>query len=204
MQRMVSSVPLPDLVRKVTSDHSGSRLGELREMVESLLSTYGLELNVFNGAVNVFHHDSRQMQKAHCALRVQGSSVRAVMNISLDKPNAVEYKEALEITSNRGDVLQLTEGGNASLSGDSRGAAKSRATDAGFGNALARLRSRRAGSGYTGPLDRCRSTGLNFMTASDQMHSQEQSSPEEAYFEERLVGELGEAEHRGRLMSFMY
>ena len=204
MQRMVSSVPLPDLVRKVTSDHSGSRLGELREMVESLLSTYGLELNVFNGAVNVFHHDSQQMQKSHRALRVQGSSVRAVMNISLDKPNAVEYKEALEITSNRGDVLQLTEGRNATLSGDSRGAAKSRATDAGFGNALARLRSRRAGSGYTGPLDRCRSTGLNFMTASDQVHLQEQTSPEEAYFEERLVGELGEAEHRGRLMSFMY
>jgi hypothetical protein len=204
MQRMVSSVPLPDLVRKVTHDHSGSCLGELREMVESLLSTYGLELNVFNGAVNVFHHDSQQMQISHRALRVQGSSVRAVMNISLDKPNAVEYKEALEITSNRGDVLQLTEGGNASLSGDSRGAAKSRATDAGFGNALARLRSRRAGSGYTGPLDRCRSTGLNFMTASDQMHLQEQTSPEEAFFEERLVGELGEAEHRGRLMSFMY
>ncbi|KAL3919253.1 MAG: hypothetical protein SGILL_003847, partial [Bacillariaceae sp.] len=50
MQRMVSSVPLPDLVRKVTSDHSGSRLGELREMIESLLITYGLELDVFSGA----------------------------------------------------------------------------------------------------------------------------------------------------------
>lgn len=43
MQRMVSSVPLTDLVRQVTSDHSGSRLGELREMVESLLAT--LDLN---------------------------------------------------------------------------------------------------------------------------------------------------------------
>jgi hypothetical protein len=52
------------LVRKVTSDHFGSRLGELREMIESLWSTHGLELNVvFSGAVlnellNVFHHDS--------------------------------------------------------------------------------------------------------------------------------------------------
>ena len=58
MQHMVSSVPLPDLVRKVTSDHSGSRLGELREMIESLLSTYGLELKVFNRAVSIFKYDS--------------------------------------------------------------------------------------------------------------------------------------------------
>lgn len=84
MHRMVSSVPLPDLVRKVTSDHSGSRLGELREMVESLLSTYGFEVNVFSGAVNVFQHDSTEMQRMHRALRVQGASVRKVMNIPLD------------------------------------------------------------------------------------------------------------------------
>jgi hypothetical protein len=59
---MVSSVPLPDLVRKVTTDHSGSRLGELREMVESLLNTYGFELDVFTGAANAMHEDVKRME----------------------------------------------------------------------------------------------------------------------------------------------
>ena len=57
MQRMVSSVPLTDLVRKVTTDNSGSRLGELREMILSLLRTYGQERAVFSGAVKVMKFD---------------------------------------------------------------------------------------------------------------------------------------------------
>jgi hypothetical protein len=71
MQRMVSSVPLPDLVRKVTTDHSGSRLGELREMVESLLNTYGFELDVFTGAANVMHEDVKWMEREHRRLKVR-------------------------------------------------------------------------------------------------------------------------------------
>jgi hypothetical protein len=39
-------------------------------MIESLLSTYGLELNLFSGAVNVFRYELQQMQIAHNALRV--------------------------------------------------------------------------------------------------------------------------------------
>jgi hypothetical protein len=70
MQRMVSSVPLPDLVRKVTTDHSGSRLGELREMVESLLNTYGFELDVFAGAANVMHEDVKRMEEEYRRLKV--------------------------------------------------------------------------------------------------------------------------------------
>jgi hypothetical protein len=201
MQRMVSSVPLPDLVRKVTSDHSGSRLGELREMIESLLSTYGLELNVFSGAVSVFHHDSQQMQNTHRAIRVRGSNVKAVMNIPLDTFSS-QNKATLENTSNSGDILQLTETGNASVVDSSR-ISKSRAAEQGLGNALARLRSRR-GQCVSRPVDRCRATGLNFMTSTELSYSQGELSPDVTFFEDRHSGALGEAEHRGRLMSFMY
>jgi hypothetical protein len=72
MQRMVSSVPLPDLVRKVTTDHSESRLGELREMVESLLNTYGFELDAFTGAAHVMHEDVKWMEREHRRLKVRG------------------------------------------------------------------------------------------------------------------------------------
>ena len=208
MQRMVSSVPLPDLVRKVTSDHSGSRLGELREMIESLLSTYGLELNVFSGAVNVFHHDVQQMQKVHRALRVEGSSVQAVLNIKLGKSIASEHKSSLESLSTGGDVLQLAETGNA-ISLNSPRRTKTGAAETGLGNALARLRSRRReGVSDSGDpsSDLChQAKGLSFMTSEDQLYlNSSDPSPDAFYFEERLVGELGEAEHRGRLMSFMY
>jgi hypothetical protein len=201
MQRMVSSVPLPDLVRKVTSDHSGSRLGELREMIESLLSTYGLELNVFSGAVNVFHHDSQQMQKTHRALRVRGSNVRAVMNTPLDKSS--QRNSNIETTINSSDILQLAETGNANLVDSSR-PNKSGGTEQGLGNALARLRSRRAGKTASRPVDRVRATGLNFMTSNELSYRQGELSPDVTYFEDRHSGALGEAEHRGRLMSFMY
>jgi hypothetical protein len=71
MQRMVSSVPMPDLVRKVTTDHSGSRLGELREMIESLLGTYGYELQVCSKAVKVMNHDVKIMEQENRRLQVR-------------------------------------------------------------------------------------------------------------------------------------
>ena len=214
MQRMVSSVPLPDLVRKVTSDHSGSRLGELREMIESLLSTYGLELNVFSGAVNVFHHDSHQMQNQHRALRVRGASVKVVSNIPLDT-NAIASapnKTTLENTLNSGHVLQLAETGNASVvaeDADSSFHKTSTAAEQGLGTALAKLRSRRRRAGQnitniTRPVDRCRASGLNFMDDKELSYTKGELSHDATFFEDRQSGLLGEAEHRGRLMSFMY
>jgi hypothetical protein len=46
--------------------------------------------------------------------------------------------------------------------------------------------------------------GLNLMTTTDILYRQGEVSPEAMYFEDRLSGMLGDAEHRGRLMSFMY
>ena len=219
MQRMVSSVPLPDLVRKVTSDHAGSPLGELREMIESLLSTYGMELHVFSGAVGIFHHDSQQMQKKHLALRVQGAGVREVTNIPLafdaQKKNSAQIV-TLEGIGNSGDILKLVENGNAAVVADESNTrtSKSRAVEQGLGNALARLRSRRNAAASSvnhrgSALERCQgggagaaATGLNFMTSNELSYRSGELSADATYFEDRQIGALGNAEHRGRLMKF--
>ena len=44
MQRMVSNVPLKDLLRKLTIDHSGHQLGEFSHVLMSLLKTYSGDL----------------------------------------------------------------------------------------------------------------------------------------------------------------
>jgi hypothetical protein len=210
MQRMVSSVPLPDLVRKVTSDHSGSRLGELREMVESLLSTYGFELNVFSGAVNVFHHDSRQMQKQHRALRIEGTNVRKILNVPLNDKTNLQAQKALAGSVREGDTLQLGEAGNASLV-DADGATKTSSAllqgEQGLGNALSKLRARRrlaGGAKSSGTAAASTPHALNFMTDQEKSYRRGELDPDATYFEDRVGGLLGDAEHRGRLMSFTY
>jgi len=222
MQRMVSSVPLPDLVRKVTSDHSGSRLGELREMIESLLITYGLELSVFGGAVNVFHYDSKQMEKSHHALRVRGSNIQSVMSIPTDKSSSVA--KAMTRIRNSHDILQL--GGSSSRrdanvvvtnpSCHKRSKNIHSKEELGLGDALARLRTRRQGTkngdNFTSTTmnkinynTRIRKAmGLNLMTANEIAYRRGETSTEATFFEDRQAGLLGEAENRGRIMSFMY
>ncbi|KAL3926311.1 MAG: hypothetical protein SGBAC_013526, partial [Bacillariaceae sp.] len=202
MQRMVSSVPLPDLVRKVTSDHSGSRLGELREMIESLLSTYGLELKVFNRSAGIFKYDSRQMRKMNRDIRVKGSNVRKIMNVPLNKEN--RNNQTVETVSGQGNVLQLVERGNAVVrENDFR--SKGQTTGPGLGNALSRLRSRRSTASQSKAASRDSvTTGLNYMTVADVAHSKGAYDPDAMYFDDRMAGVLGDAEHRGRLMSFMY
>mmetsp|Transcript_26031 Transcript_26031/g.55774 ORF Transcript_26031/g.55774 Transcript_26031/m.55774 type:complete len:218 (+) Transcript_26031:2-655(+) len=217
---MVSSVPLPDLVRKVTSDHSGSRLGEVREMIESLLITYGQELDVFGGAVSVFHYDSHQMEKTHHALRVRGTSVQSVMGVGLSKSsNSVR---TLTRIRNDHEVLQLG-GSSSSTRRDAsaiiadRGASlhnqKSK-VEGGLGNALTRLRSRRQRGNARGhgnintsggnPNKSRRSTSLNLMTSNEMAYRRGELSDDATFFEDRQVGQLGAAEHRGRIMSFIY
>jgi hypothetical protein len=200
MQRMVSSVPLPDLVRKVTSDHSGSRLGELREMIESLLITYGLELDVFGGAVSVFHYDSQQMEKFHHALRIRGSNIKSIMN----RPLAGASSGVFYGIRNKHEVLQLGDSRNASAVPCSSHRLKGKENDRGFGDALSRLRSRHRAPNIPHSAGRVKSTGLNLMTSEERFHREGATSADATYFEERQVGQLGEAEHRGCIMSFMY
>jgi vacuolar protein sorting-associated protein 8 len=205
MQRMVSSVPLPDLVRKVTSDHSGSRLGELREMIESLLLTYGLELDVFGGAVSVFHYDSQQMEKSHHSLRVKGSNVHSVMSVTLDGCASSAIDDVCKIH----EVMEV--GGN--LSRNAKFVASSihhtrdQQQELGLGDALSRLRTRRGAlskGSVTALPKRSPSTKLNLMSSKEKRYRVGEVSPEATMFEDRQVGNLGDAEHRGRIMSFMY
>ena len=209
MQRMVSSVPLPDLVRKVTSDHSGSRLGEVREMIESLLSTYGQELGVFGGAASVFHYDSHQMEKTHHGLRVRGSNVQSVMGVGLNK-SSQSFKTVTRICNDH-EILQL--GGS---SGSTRGDASAifakaprrqgSKAERGLGDVLSRLRSRRQrGKADTNDINKMRkASSLNLMTSNERAYRRGELSAEATFFEDRQVGQLGAAEHRGRIMSFIY
>ena len=71
MQRMVPNVPLPDLLRKITTDHAGNRLGEFREMITTMLKTFVSEMNVSSGAVNTMHEDVQKMNIARFSLKVR-------------------------------------------------------------------------------------------------------------------------------------
>ena len=67
---MVSKVSLPDLLRKISADHAGNRLGEFREMMMTLLKTYSSELKVCAGAVEVMQQDVRKMLVSKHDLKV--------------------------------------------------------------------------------------------------------------------------------------
>lgn len=197
MQRMVSSVPLTDLVRKVTSDHSGGRLGELREMVDSLLSTYGFELNVFQGAVTVFHNDLHHMQTERKDLQVHGSPVHSIMSIPLTRENP------LPLPKYESSSLQIGGDGNATIL-ESEYMPYSRRVESGFGATLSRLRSRRGVNSTVASKrpKRGRLSGLSMMTTTDQEYLDGESEP--VVDGERPVGSLGEAQHRGNLRYSTY
>ena len=223
MQRMVSSVPLPDLVRKLTSD-KGSRLGELREMVESLLGTYGFELRVFEGAITVFHQDVFTMQNAYRNLQVEAVPVRSVMSVSLeeadDKKRDDKTENELRVFLRRSSFydMALCVGGGRGAAGtaatiDSDGLPFSSRSGTGFGSALSKLRSKRRQGLGGGASTRIRGKGtnhflnnharrsaLNMMTVDEQLYQGGQF--DSRGFDRRPVGALGEAEHRGRLMTF--
>jgi len=208
MQRMVSSVPLTDLVRKVTSDHSGSRLGELREMLDSLLSTYGFELTVFKGAVKIFHEDVQNMHTAQRNLKLGGSGVSKLMHFPLTGGTSDTEKENvtaaafLEKTARNRSALLIGYGGNSSFA-DGASADEMRGNATGLSNAMAKLRSRRGTTSEAKSNSLNQSLGLNFMTMDEQEVLADETYAEDNYFSDPVVGQLSEAEHRGRLMSFM-
>ena len=76
-----------------------------------------------------------------------------------------------------------------------------KSNDGGLSNAMTRLRSRRSTT-EAKSSNRTRAAGLNFMTILDQEYLMYDQYGDN-YAGEPLVGQLGEAEHRGRLMSFM-
>merc|ERR1712176_1356179 len=71
MQRMISNVPLYELIHKITRDHARSDLGEFREMLVSMLKTYSSELDVCSSAVDVMFYDIRRMSYEKKMLKVR-------------------------------------------------------------------------------------------------------------------------------------
>lgn len=194
MQRMVSSVPLSDLVRKVTSDNSGSRLGELREMVMSLLRTYGHETDVFSGAVNVMKYDVRQMIAKSRTSKVQGASVRTVMHQPLKGNGRTAIAGAYAMSTS---TLNVGPKGDASF-GDGGRLLQSNAANGGLASALDRLSSRRKT-----PIDRGdqndeknSAVQLSTLTVSEMAYYRGDVSDAHG---ERYVGELGDAQSYGSL-----
>jgi len=203
MQRMVSSVPLTALVRKVTADHSGSRIGELREMVEGLLATYGFELKVFKGAMTVFQQDARAMRSKQLALQQEGYPVQKVMNTplevqgkSLDAP-AVSLLP--QVIPSQSGVLRISSHGNATFVENDRFGGSRASAQSGLVDAMSRLRSRRAAK--KAELNRPqRGADLNMMTKTERLFQVHETTP--VIQGERTVGALGSAQHHGRLVSF--
>jgi hypothetical protein len=199
MQRMVSSVPLPDLVYKVTSDHSNSRLGELRELIDGLLGTYRFELGVFEGALNAIKYDVRCLQQKNSSLRRSGYCVRKVKRAPIEKTGLSSLADPWMASFT---TLVATAKGDATLVETGRQHAGQSASENGLGFALEQLRTRR----FIQKIDETslhselkQGGRLNMMTEPDRKYQIGESS-EAAFFGERLVGSLGEAEHRGSLM----
>ena len=205
MQRMVSSVPLSDLVRKVTSDHSGSRLGELREMIESLLSTYGHELQVFAGAMNVFQQDAFNMQQERRKLQIEAASVNAVEQIPLSDDNSADPRQTLFRLARFDKALQIGGGSRNAHIIEAESMSYSKHVETGLRAAMDRLRARRGDDSlreFTNISSgkNTRTGGLNMMTVTEHLYMAGESDP--VVYGSRPIGALGTAEHRGRLMTF--
>jgi len=187
MQRMVSNVPLLDLVRKVTSDHSGSRLAELREMVMSLVGTYRFELNLFTKAADAFHEDIASMKNSRAGLVKKAASVaKNHLNIPQDDLNSDESTFFID-GETKGIVF------------DSNGTQSSKQTQSGLKQTLSRLRDRRQASSNTRPLPESSWNDVGAISETDRKYHEGRLEP---VVYQHAVGILGEAHHRGRLISF--
>ena len=154
-------------------------------------------LNVFQGAVTVFHNDLHHMQTERKDLQVHGSPVHSIMSIPLTRENP------LPLPKYESSSLQIGGDGNATIL-ESEYMPYSRRVESGFGATLSRLRSRRGVNSTVaskrpkrGPL-----SGLSMMTTTDQEYLDGESEP--VVDGERPVGSLGEAQHRGNLRYSTY
>jgi vacuolar protein sorting-associated protein 8 len=201
MQRMVSSVPLSDIVRKVTSDNSGSRIGELREMVEGLLAAYNFELNVFKGASTVFNKDLTAMRNVQVEVCNRGDSVNTIMNTPLEANRHEITTKLLQHPLYQRGMLQITGPNKAVFTTNDRHA--SNATESGLVDGVRKLRNRRrrtTTSAIQSNSSSSRPLSVSLMTATERLYEAHEIEP--VLYSERLVGILGAAENQGRITSF--
>ena len=116
MQRMMPNVSLNELIQKITKDHARSDLGEFREMLMTMLKTYGAELDVCSSAVNVFYHDIRRMTNERRRLKVRGSLVQVVNDIPRGSILEVGHSGGCRVTNT--SVITSQGIGDSSPGGD--------------------------------------------------------------------------------------
>jgi len=198
MQRMVSGVPLSDLVRKVTTDNSGSRLGELREMIMSLLRTYGHETGVFSGAIKVMNQDVKKMEDLSHASKVRGCSIRSIMGKPLSR-GLTKKTVPSNFHANNNGLLKIGVDSDATFCNGDR-VLKTGVNCDGLASALDRLHSRRKPSIESDEIGSERQTvaKLSMHSVSEVSYYDGQSS-ESAMYSGLVVGNLGEAHSYGSL-----
>uniref|UniRef100_A0A7S2GWX7 Uncharacterized protein n=2 Tax=Octactis speculum TaxID=3111310 RepID=A0A7S2GWX7_9STRA len=98
LDKMSAFVPLPRIVRKITDDHSGMELGELRDILLSMLDTYTYETNIYRTAVSLVATDLRRLCKRRQRLKCSGVSIRHI------EPAHIE-SAAVSSRTSRGGLL---------------------------------------------------------------------------------------------------
>jgi hypothetical protein len=193
MQRMVSNVALPDLVRKITTDHSGNRLGEFREMISTMLSTYVSELEICSSAVDVMNDDVCKLLAMKFSLKMRGAKINNINGISLSSPT--ENQNALRKLP-QGSVLSVNTG-NATTTSMGESMSELNKTQE-QNSALNRLKAKRQKTQTKSQRHNKRSQiQIGMMTFSDKLYANGESS--DAAYMPRYVGSLSDAEHYGRL-----
>ena len=169
----------------------------MREMIESFIKTYGFELQVFKGAMGVFQQDVRNMQACNRRLVLEGAPVRSVGGFALgtDVGNGTLHRLARENV-----VLSTSKAGSAAVI-EIEGLSHSKRLESGLLSALSRLRERRLHNlGSSNESRRSTNSGLNMMTSHELAFARGECDP--VIYGPRPTGMLGEAEHRGRLVTF--
>jgi len=208
MQRMVSKVSLPDLLRKITADQYGNRLGEFREMMTTLLKTYSSELEVCAGAVEVMQQDVSKMFGRKHDLKVQGANIHRIMGQGLPLPSGTIVPNQ---TSSFASIINVNCRGDASFmlidhdivgsisnENDTESLSSHVNPEKGDDSRLSILRTKRQNK----KTDRARTRAIlkysnTMMTTNDKLFAMGKSS--DAAFMTREIGMLSDAEHCGRL-----
>jgi hypothetical protein len=199
LQRMVSGVPLPDLIRKVTADNAGSRLGELREMILILLRTYGHEMEVLSSAVKAMKFDAQSMEAKSRTCKLSGAPVRTVMHRPMQGHGRINLTFT-DSYSTSGSTLKIGENGDAFF-GDGGRLWQSSIAKSGLASALDRLNARRMPAVEQTEGNNIRKAAASKlpMLSLSELTYYEGGSSDATMYGERLVGELGEAQSYGSL-----
>jgi hypothetical protein len=85
LDRMMGFVPLPDIVRKITTDHARNSLGDFRDIFLSMFETYTYESNIYSTGVALMTNTLYRAIKQKHRLKVRRSGAsRSVSAIGLD------------------------------------------------------------------------------------------------------------------------